>query len=82
MNQTSPTTPPTPDWSRTALGDPAGWPLSLRVTVDILLNSPQAMLLMWGPEQIMVYNDAYAELVGLPSLRRRRRWRYRLRRTG
>jgi len=65
----SATAPPSPDWSRTALGDPARWPLSLRVTVDILLNSPQAMLLMWGPEQIMVYNDAYAELVGLPSLR-------------
>jgi len=69
MNQTSPTTPPTPDWSRTALGDPAGWPLSLRITVDILLNSPQALLLLWGREQIMVYNAAYAELTGLPSLR-------------
>ncbi|MFS2008114.1 response regulator [Duganella sp. CT11-25] len=69
MNPTDSTVPPAPDWSRTALGDPAGWPLSLRVTVDILLNSPQAMLLMWGPEQIMVYNEAYAELTGLPSLR-------------
>jgi CheY-like chemotaxis protein len=69
MNPTDFTAPPAPDWSRTALGDPAGWPLSLRVTVDILLNSPQAMLLMWGAEQIMVYNDAYAELTGLPSLR-------------
>jgi CheY-like chemotaxis protein len=65
----SATAPPFPDWSRTALGDPALWPLSLRVTVDIMLNSPQAMLLMWGAEQIMVYNDAYAELIGLPSLR-------------
>ena len=60
---------PAPDWSRTALGDPAGWPLNLRVTVDILLNSPQPMLLMWGAEQIMIYNEAYAELIGLPSLR-------------
>ncbi|GJJ01449.1 hypothetical protein RugamoR64_19870 [Duganella rhizosphaerae] len=61
--------PPSPDWSRTALGDPAGWPLPLRLTVDILLNSPTAMLLMWGHEQIMVYNDAYAALIGLSSLR-------------
>jgi len=61
--------PPSPDWSRTALGEPAGWPLPLRLTVDILLNSPTAMLLMWGPEQIMVYNDAYAALIGLSSLR-------------
>jgi CheY-like chemotaxis protein len=69
MNPTESVAPPSPDWSRTALGDPAGWPLGLRVTVDILLNSPQAMLLMWGGEQIMVYNDAYAELTGLPGLR-------------
>ncbi|RFP16258.1 MULTISPECIES: response regulator [unclassified Duganella] len=61
--------PPSPDWSRTALGEPAGWPLPLRLTVDILLNSPTAMLLMWGHEQIMVYNDAYAALIGLSSLR-------------
>lgn len=69
MNSSDSVAPPSPDWSRTALGDPAGWPLGLRVTVDILLNSPQAMLLMWGGGQIMVYNDAYAELIGLPSLR-------------
>lgn len=69
MHSSDTAAPPSPDWSRTALGDPALWPLNLRVTVDILLNSPQAMLLMWGAQQIMVYNDAYAELIGLPGLR-------------
>ncbi|WP_432377268.1 response regulator [Duganella sp. P38] len=69
MNAPAAVTPPVPDWPATALGDSAGWPASLRLTVDILLNSPQAMLLMWGPEQIMVYNQAYADLAGLPSLR-------------
>lgn len=69
MNPTNSVAPLSPDWSRTALGDPAGWPSSLRLTVDIMLNSPLAMLLMWGDEQIMVYNEAYAALIGLPSLR-------------
>jgi CheY-like chemotaxis protein len=69
MNPSDSVAPPSPDWSRTDLGDPAGWHPSLRLTVDILLNSPQAMLLMWGERQVMVYNDAYAELIGLPSLR-------------
>jgi CheY-like chemotaxis protein len=69
MNHPAAVTPPTPDWSQTALGDAASWPSSLRLTIDILLNSPQAMLLMWGPQQIMVYNEAYAALIGLPSLR-------------
>ncbi|TFW30095.1 response regulator [Duganella callida] len=69
MNNPPAVFPPAPDWSRTALGDSARWPDTLRLTVDLLLNSPQAMLLMWGPERIMVYNEAYAELVGPPSLR-------------
>ncbi|MET0320163.1 MAG: response regulator [Duganella sp.] len=60
---------PAPDWSRTALGDSASWPPGLRLTVDIVLNSPLPMVLLWGPQQISVYNDAYAELIGLPSLR-------------
>jgi CheY-like chemotaxis protein len=69
MNHPTAILPPAPDWSQTALGPIASWPSSLRLSVDILLNSPQAMLLMWGPQQIMVYNDAYAMLIGLPSLR-------------
>jgi CheY-like chemotaxis protein len=60
---------PAPDWSRTALGDCATWPAGLRLTVDIVLNSPLPMVLLWGPQQISVYNNAYAELIGLPSLR-------------
>jgi CheY-like chemotaxis protein len=34
-----------------------------------MLNAPHAMLLMWGSDPIMVYNQAYADLLGLPSLR-------------
>jgi CheY-like chemotaxis protein len=33
-----------------------------------MLNSPAAMLLMWGREQIMVFNAPYAELYGNASL--------------
>lgn len=68
MNAPTAVTPPLPDWSQTALGTADHWSPALRLTVDILLNSPQAMLLMWGRQQIMVYNDAYAALIGLPSL--------------
>ncbi|MYM24869.1 response regulator [Duganella sp. FT135W] len=68
MNSPAAVTPPAPDWPSTALGDQAHWPPSLRLAVDIMLNSPQAMLLMWGEQHIMVYNPAYAELIGLPGL--------------
>ncbi|MEV4781951.1 response regulator [Burkholderia sp. LMU1-1-1.1] len=69
MKQTDSAPSPAIDWSRTALGARDGWPPCLRLTVDILLNSPLPMLLMWGREQVMVYNNAYASLIGLASLR-------------
>ncbi|UTY60043.1 response regulator [Massilia sp. erpn] len=56
------------DWSRSPLGQPAHWPHTLRLSVEIMLNSPQAMLLMWGRQQVMLFNDAYIELAGPPSL--------------
>lgn len=52
------------DWSRTSLGPLAGWPLNLRTSVDIVLNSPMAMVLMWGPEHVMIYNDEYVKIAG------------------
>ncbi len=52
------------DWAGTALGDPAGWTPALRTSVDIVLNSPIAMVLMWGPRHVMIYNDGYVEIAG------------------
>ncbi len=52
------------DWSSQSLGDPAQWPQSLRTLVDVMLGSNQPMFLAWGPERIMLYNDAYAPLLG------------------
>eukprot|EP01133_Synstelium_polycarpum_P017208 gene17208-20509_t len=52
------------DWSATALGPLQGWPASLRTSVDIVLNSPMAMVLMWGPQHVMVYNDDYIKIAG------------------
>jgi CheY-like chemotaxis protein len=68
MNEPDLVAPPAPDWSRTSLGLPETWPPCLRLTIDILLNSPSPMLLMWGSEQIMVFNEAYAALGGINSL--------------
>jgi len=49
----------THDWAGTALGPLAGWPQSLRTTVSLMLHSPIPMVLLWGPEGVMTYNDAY-----------------------
>lgn len=52
------------DWSTTALGDAARWPLPLRLCSDLLLNSPLPTLLVWGAETVLVFNEAYAALAG------------------
>jgi serine phosphatase RsbU (regulator of sigma subunit) len=53
------------DWAATALGAEDHWSPVLRTTVSNSLNTRFAKLLMWGPELVMVYNDAYAPMLGL-----------------
>jgi PAS domain S-box-containing protein len=48
------------DWSKTSLGPSAAWPQSLKTTVDLLLRSPVPIVLLWGPDGEMIYNDAYS----------------------
>lgn len=48
------------DWSTTSLGPISGWPQSLRTATDIVLQSPIPLVMLWGPDGIMIYNDGYA----------------------
>ncbi|HEU4561487.1 MAG TPA: PAS domain-containing protein [Longimicrobium sp.] len=50
------------DWSQTPLGPIEGWPQSLRTAVDIMLGSPAPVSVMWGPELVQLYNDAYVPI--------------------
>ncbi|MFL6535421.1 MAG: PAS domain-containing protein [Pseudomonas sp.] len=52
------------DWTTSPLGASETWPQSLRTAVDIVLHSPMPMAVLWGPQLIHLYNDAYARLVG------------------
>ncbi|HEX7890164.1 MAG TPA: PAS domain-containing protein [Ramlibacter sp.] len=52
------------DWSATAVGGPRGWPQSLRSVVHLMLGSGFPMFVAWGPTLEMLYNDAYAEVLG------------------
>ena len=51
------------DWSKTPLGPVERWPQSLRTSVSVCLNSAFAILVWWGPELVMLYNDAYSAIV-------------------
>ncbi|HZU66009.1 MAG TPA: ATP-binding protein [Ktedonobacteraceae bacterium] len=52
------------DWSTTILGPVESWPQSLRTAVSICLASYFPMLIWWGPELVMLYNDAYRPMLG------------------
>ena len=51
------------DWSG-SLGDPAEWPRSLKTATAILLRSPVPMVMLWGEDGIMLYNDGYSVFAG------------------
>lgn len=53
------------DWAATPLGSRAAWPQSLRTTVELMLASKHGMMLAWGSELTLFYNDAYAPFLGL-----------------
>jgi PAS domain S-box-containing protein len=52
------------DWSATSLGPIAAWPQSLKTTTALLLLSPVPIVLLWGEDGIMIYNDAYSVFAG------------------
>lgn len=51
------------DWASSSLGSTETWPHALRATVVNIVNSPVAKVLMWGPDHVMFYNDAYAPII-------------------
>lgn len=52
------------DWSTTPLGAYSSWPQSLRSSLSLVLNSKYIAALYWGPQQWLLYNDAYSEALG------------------
>ncbi len=52
------------DWAASPLGAIAAWPGVLRTTVANIVHSPIAKVLMWGPDHVMIYNDAYRSIAG------------------
>lgn len=52
------------DWSRTVLGAPEDWPPALRSAVAVCFGTRFPVLVTWGPELTMIYNDGYRLLAG------------------
>lgn len=52
------------DWSKTDLPPPVEWPAELRVCVKLLLSAKPPVAIFWGPDYILLYNDAYLSIIG------------------
>jgi anti-anti-sigma factor len=52
------------DWAATPIGPVEGWPQSLRTAVGICLSSRHPMVIWWGPELVLLYNDAWVPILG------------------
>ena len=52
------------DWSRTPLGPVEHWPQSLKTSVSTCLDCAFPIVLWWGPELTILYNDEYKAILG------------------
>jgi PAS domain S-box-containing protein len=51
-------------WETTAIGAMSGWSETLLCAVNMMLEGQFPMLLIWGPEMVVLYNDACMPLEG------------------
>lgn len=54
----------THNWSQTPLGAVETWPSSLKTAVSICLNSRFPMVIWWGKDLVLLYNDAWRSILG------------------
>ena len=52
------------DWSASPLGSSDAWPQSLKLSTAMILASGFPMAIRWGPELVLIYNDAYRPILG------------------
>ena len=51
------------DWAATPLGPVDGWSPVLLSTVELMLASRAPITLIWGPEYVLLYNEAYVPMI-------------------
>jgi serine phosphatase RsbU (regulator of sigma subunit)/anti-sigma regulatory factor (Ser/Thr protein kinase) len=51
-------------WESTALGPMGSWDPVVRAAVDLVLSCPIPMTFAWGDDYLLIYNDAYADVLG------------------
>ena len=52
------------DWSATSLGPISAWPQSWKTATAMILRAQTPMMIMWGADGVMIYNQAYSAFIG------------------
>ena len=52
------------DWAATGVGPIEHWSQSLRSIVAFLVNSPVPLVMLWGADGHLIYNDGYSQFAG------------------
>lgn len=52
------------DWAATPLGPMDQWPATLKGILEVGLNSRLPVCIYWGPEFVLLYNDAWSVIPG------------------
>lgn len=52
------------DWAATSIGAIDDWPPELLLLFHLIILDPQPRILILGPDHLLLYNEAYAELIG------------------
>ncbi|AHG39666.1 histidine kinase [Pseudomonas syringae CC1557] len=51
------------DWSMSAMGPKHTWPAALLSSMNLMLNCPDSMYLLWGQDFTLFFNDAYCPVL-------------------
>ena len=52
------------DWAASPLGPAAAWPAELRTLAQLMVHSSSPQHIVWGPDEILLYNDGYIPVLG------------------
>ncbi|OCL02455.1 hypothetical protein AOQ84DRAFT_182167 [Glonium stellatum] len=52
------------DWAQTSLGPTSSWSPQLRSAVNAVMMDMHASVLFWGEDVVIIYNEAYIEVLG------------------
>lgn len=52
------------DWASTSLGPMSSWSSQLRSIANLVMQDPRPAVVFYGPDLIMIYNEAEIELLG------------------